>query len=139
MQENGRLGILEALKPIVVVNDLEAKTNNCKDKMVLCKLKKENQQIIENKMEKFNSCVNFYVGQKYNTLGAVLSGIDLLPDNSFLSRWLNKFRKAMHCSHLDSEIKRVVGILPENTLTKEITPQDCYEMNIWSEKIIIKQ
>jgi len=139
IQENGKLGLLEALTPVVVASDLEKRIKKCNDKMVLCKLKPSYQEKFQQKEEKLKSCINFFVGQKYNTLGAVLSGIDILPDNSRMSRWLNSFRMSMHCSHLDAEIKRVVGVLPKDTITKELTPQDCYEMEIWSEKRVLKE
>jgi len=134
MQENGRLGVLEALNPVVVINDLEKRVKSCKDKMVLCRLDNKSYCKLTANMDVFNSNVLQSVGKKYNTFGAIASGIDIFPDNSWLSKQFSKFKKTMHCSYLDSLLKQNCEIIPEEQNISEVTPSDVYMCDIFDEK-----
>lgn len=137
MQENGRLGLLEALKPYVIINDLEERINTCEDKMVLCKLDDNAQEKIHIMNGSFKRIVKKYNKQPYNTLGALLAGIDMLADTSVLSKLFAKFRKPMHCSYLDAIIKQECCIIPPDINCAECTPQDNYNFNIYKYKVNI--
>lgn len=137
MQENGRLGLLEALNPVVIINDLEERINTCTDKMVLCKLDDNAQEKVKIMNGSFKRIIRKYNGQHYNTLGALFAGFDMLADTSVLSRLFAKLRKPMHCSYLDAIIKQECSVIPPNINCAECTPQDNYNFNIYKYKVNI--
>lgn len=135
MKNDGKLGLIEALEPIVVINDLQERIESCKDKMELCILKPHLRQLVKDNIEHFNKMVNEFVGEKYNKLGAVISGIDIIKDESKVSKWFSKKRHVLHCSYLDGMLKKSCGVLPADTNCKELTPQDNYQEDIYNIKV----
>jgi len=142
LQDNGKLGLLEALRPTVVISDLEKRIKTCKDQMVLKVLDNPSKQKI-NKLERsLYSMVYKYEGTPYNTLGAILAGVDVVDDESNLSKWLdnvlNRIKPAMHCSYLDAKLKQECCIIPYSINCSECTPEDNFNFGVYSETIILK-
>lgn len=138
LKEDGRLGLLEALSPTVVINDLEERINSTNEKIILCRLTSDNRKKIKNNIPLLNALVNKYNGLKYNYIGAILAGIDLTKYHRIISAVAAIFKSPTHCSHISSEIYKQLGIYGEDIIPREMTPQDMFETTIFKERILLK-
>lgn len=137
LQDNGRLGLLEALQPKVIINDLEERITNCKDKMVLALLTDENRGKILANYEKFKADVDYYLGKDYTTVGALLAGLNIL-DHSSIRKWYEKKDKTIFCSFVDTRLKQNRKVIPYTIDCTELTPDDDFKLDIYKNIIILK-
>lgn len=132
--KNDKLQILEAYPPKIVINDLFLRVHEfllANNSLELCLAVLDDNSYYKTirNITKFNNTVNMLNNQDYNILGAIDSGLDFPIDF--------KTDKAMHCSFCDGKLKKETGVIQQMSNINEFTPDDCFNLNCYKEKIIL--
>ncbi len=121
--------IIEALKPVVLIRSLEECLAEFDGEYEILSLHQSQLHKYYQNIDNFNKTIKNNIGREYSNYTAITSELDIFPDDSKFSRWINKKLKpkaGVHCSYLDGLLLQSLDLYHD--CCKELTPEDNYSL-----------